>query len=148
MEFDENNGSFVGKVDVCDADVEIPQDAIRRMGVGFFHPIEEPLVADREGQCSTQVEPSSAQDQQAPTAGETSAPTPQPAEDHQSPGRDGSPRSDYPPPPRDGQSTPGTPTCPRGSEEEENNQEDSSPDSPAPKGGLSGSGSPSSVRHS
>ena len=67
VEFDENNGSFVGQVDVCDADVEIPQDAIRRMGVGFFRPIEEPLVADREGQCSTQVEPSSTQDQQAPT---------------------------------------------------------------------------------
>ena len=69
VEFDENDGSHMGQVDVCDADVEIPQDAIRRMGVGFFRPIEEPLVADREGQCSTLVDPSSTQDQQAPTAG-------------------------------------------------------------------------------
>src|SRR4051812_33019849 len=38
VEFDENNGSYVGQVDVCEADVEIPQDAIRRMGVGFFRP--------------------------------------------------------------------------------------------------------------
>src|SRR3954471_11272046 len=43
VEFDENNGSFVGKVDVCDADVEIPQDAIRRMGVGFSAPLRNPL---------------------------------------------------------------------------------------------------------
>ena len=49
--FKENDGSRAEQVGVCDADVEIPQDAIRRMGVGFFRPIEEPLVADREGQC-------------------------------------------------------------------------------------------------
>lgn len=46
MVFEENDCSHVGKVDVCDADAEIPQDSIRRMGVGFFRPIEEPLVVD------------------------------------------------------------------------------------------------------
>ena len=35
------------------------------MGVGFFRPIEETLVADWEGQCSTQVEPSSTQENHA-----------------------------------------------------------------------------------
>ena len=49
----------------CDVDDEMPQDAIRRMGAGFIRPVEEPLVADREEQCSTQVEPSSSQHQQA-----------------------------------------------------------------------------------
>jgi hypothetical protein len=32
----------------CDVDYEIPQDAIRRMGVGFFCPIEGHLMVDRE----------------------------------------------------------------------------------------------------
>jgi hypothetical protein len=59
----------------CDVDVEIPQDAIRRMGVGFFRPIEGHLVADREGLCSTQVEPSSSQAQQASSKEATNAPT-------------------------------------------------------------------------
>ena len=66
MIFDENDGSQVGQVDVCDVDVEMPQDAIRRMGVEFFRPIEEHRVADREELCSTQVEPSSSQHHQAP----------------------------------------------------------------------------------
>src|SRR3954465_8175203 len=35
------------------------------MGVGYFLPVEEPLVAEGEGQFSTQVEPSPPQDQQA-----------------------------------------------------------------------------------
>ena len=35
--------------------------------MGFFRPIEGHLVADREEQCSTQVEPSSTQPQQTPT---------------------------------------------------------------------------------
>src|SRR4051812_22810001 len=35
------------------------------MGVGYFLPVEEPLAAEGEGQCSTQVEPSPSQDQQA-----------------------------------------------------------------------------------
>ena len=56
MEFDENNGSQVEQSGTCDVGDEIPPQAIRRMGVGFILPIEEPLVAEGEGQCSTQVE--------------------------------------------------------------------------------------------
>ena len=59
MAFEENDGSQVVEFHVSNVDVEIPQDAIRRMGVGFFRPIEGHLLADREGLCSTQVEPSS-----------------------------------------------------------------------------------------
>src|SRR4051812_28455751 len=65
MEFDEHNGSQVGQSDLNDVGDEIPPEAIRRMGVGHFLPVEEPLVAEGEGQCSTQVEPSPPQDQQA-----------------------------------------------------------------------------------
>ena len=61
MEFDENNGSQVEQSGTCDVGDEIPPQAIRRMGVGFILPIEEPLVAKGEGQCSTQVEPSPTQ---------------------------------------------------------------------------------------
>lgn len=80
MVFEENDGSCAEQVGVCDADVEIPQDAIRRMGMGFFRPIEEPLVADREGQCSTHIEPSSTHAQHVPTTGATSTPSPSTAE--------------------------------------------------------------------
>ena len=59
---------------VSDVDVEIPQDAIRRMGVGFFRPIEGHLLADREELCSTQVEPSTTSELQASAAGATNAP--------------------------------------------------------------------------
>ena len=48
----------------------MPQDAIGRMGVGYIRPIEEPLMADREELCSTQVEPSSSQPQQPPSTEE------------------------------------------------------------------------------
>src|SRR3954469_2839006 len=65
MEFDEHNGSQVGQSDLNDVGDEIPPEAIKRMGVGYFLPVEEPLVAEGEGQCSTQVEPSPPQDQQA-----------------------------------------------------------------------------------
>ncbi|KAK1605225.1 hypothetical protein QYE76_028898 [Lolium multiflorum] len=44
VRFEENDGSQVGQVDVCAGD-EIPQDAIVRMGVGFFRPIEGHGVA-------------------------------------------------------------------------------------------------------
>jgi hypothetical protein len=45
--FEENDSSQGGRdVISCDVDDEIPQDAIRRMGVGFFRPIEGHLVAD------------------------------------------------------------------------------------------------------
>ena len=49
------------------------------MGVGFFRPIEGHLVADREELCSTQVEPSSSQDNQA--NGATNAPNQEQAQD-------------------------------------------------------------------
>src|SRR3954467_4336270 len=48
----------------------MPQDAIGRMGVGYIRPVEEPLIADREELCSTQVEPSSSQPQHAPSTKE------------------------------------------------------------------------------
>jgi hypothetical protein len=45
--FEENDSSQEGRdVVACDVDDEIPQDAIRRMGMGFFCPIEGHLVAD------------------------------------------------------------------------------------------------------
>ena len=44
----------------------MPQDAIGRMGAGFIRPVEEPLMVDQEELCSTHVEPSSSQHQQAP----------------------------------------------------------------------------------
>src|SRR3989337_1430980 len=62
MEFDENNGSQVEQSGTCDVGDEIPPQAIRRMGVGHILPIEEPLVAEGAGQCSTQVERSPTQD--------------------------------------------------------------------------------------
>ena len=58
VEFDENNGSQVEQSGTCDIGDEIPPQAIRRMGIGQILPFEEPLVAEGEGQCSTQVEPS------------------------------------------------------------------------------------------
>ncbi|KAK1626770.1 hypothetical protein QYE76_001085 [Lolium multiflorum] len=72
--FEENDGSQVGQVDVCAGD-EIPQDAIVRMGVGFFRPIEGHGVASREELCSTTVEPSSSQHQQTPSLEANDAPT-------------------------------------------------------------------------
>ena len=62
MVFKENDGSQVAQFHVSDVDVEIPHDAIRRMGMGFFCPIEGHPLADREELCSTQVEPSSTQE--------------------------------------------------------------------------------------
>jgi hypothetical protein len=62
VKFDEHNGSQVGQVDLGDVGDEMPPQAIRRMGVGFFRPVEEPLVVEGEGQCSTHVEPSPNQD--------------------------------------------------------------------------------------
>ena len=70
MTFEEYDGPQGGRVDACDADDEMPQDAIGRMGVGYIRPVEEPLMADREELCSTQVEPSSSQHQQAPSTEE------------------------------------------------------------------------------
>ncbi|KAK1606057.1 hypothetical protein QYE76_029730 [Lolium multiflorum] len=74
VKFEENDGSQMGQVDVCAGD-EIPQDAIVRMGVGFFRPVEGHGVASREGLCSTTVEPSSSQHQQTPSSEANDAPT-------------------------------------------------------------------------
>ncbi|XP_073354653.1 uncharacterized protein [Aegilops tauschii subsp. strangulata] len=80
MEFDENNGSQVEQSGTCDVGDEIPPQAIRIMGVGHILPIEEPLVSEGEGQCSTQVEPSPTQD---PHASEEQGEGPQPNEQDQ-----------------------------------------------------------------
>jgi len=54
-----------GQSDLIVVDDEISPQAIRRIGVGQILPIEEPLVVEGERQCSTHVEPSPPQDQQA-----------------------------------------------------------------------------------
>jgi hypothetical protein len=64
VRFDENDGSRVEQSGVCDVGDEIPPRAIRRMGVGHLIPIKEHLLAEGEGLCSTQVEPSPSQDPQ------------------------------------------------------------------------------------
>jgi hypothetical protein len=46
VSFDEYNGSFVVQSGVRDVGDEIPPQAIRRMGVGFFCPIEGHLLAE------------------------------------------------------------------------------------------------------
>ena len=85
MVFDENDGSQVGQVDVC-ADDEIPQDAIGRVGEEFLRPTEGHLVADREELCSTQVEPSSSQTQQAQSVEANDAHDPRHAQEIQDEG--------------------------------------------------------------
>jgi hypothetical protein len=55
--FKENDSSQAGRDVTCDIDDEKSQDAIRRMGVGFFCAIEGHLLVDREELCSIQVEP-------------------------------------------------------------------------------------------
>ena len=84
MEFDENNDSQVEQSGTCDVGDEIPPQAIRRMGVGHILPIEEPLVAEGEEQCSTQVEPSPTQDSHA---SEEHSEGPQPQEQDQGQGQ-------------------------------------------------------------
>jgi hypothetical protein len=81
--FEEYDGPQGGRVDACDADDEMPQDAIGRMGMGYIRPVEEPLMADREELCSTLVEPSSSQYQQAPTVEEDNDPSQRQAVDPQ-----------------------------------------------------------------
>jgi hypothetical protein len=66
MRFDENDGSRVEQHGVFYVGDEIPPHAIRRLGVGHLIPIEEHLLVEGEGLCSTQVEPSPSQTQQAP----------------------------------------------------------------------------------
>jgi hypothetical protein len=65
VRFDENDGSRVEQSGVCDVGDEIPPQAIRRMDVGHLIPIEEHLLVEGEGLCSTQVEPSPSQVPQA-----------------------------------------------------------------------------------
>jgi hypothetical protein len=72
---------------VFDVGDEIPPLSIRRMGVGHLIPVEEHLLAEGEGLCSTQVEPSLSQTQYAPQgpfdASQRQAQDPQPSEhDH------------------------------------------------------------------
>jgi hypothetical protein len=50
VRFDEDNGYFVGQSGVRDVGDKIPPQAIRRMGVRFFRPIEGHLLAEGEGQ--------------------------------------------------------------------------------------------------
>jgi hypothetical protein len=73
--FKEHDGSQGGRDVTYDVDDQIHQDAIRRIGMGFILPIEGHLVADREELCSTQVEPSSTQVQQASPKEVTNVPT-------------------------------------------------------------------------
>jgi hypothetical protein len=102
VRFDENDGFCVEQRGVFDVGDEMPPLAIRRMGVGHLIPIEEHLLAEREGICSTQVEPSPSQTQQAPhgpfNASQRQAQDPQPSEhdqdqDHEH-GGDSSPSGD------------------------------------------------------
>jgi hypothetical protein len=53
VRFDENDGSRVEQSGVCDVGDKIPPQAIRRMGVGYLIPIEEHLLVEGEGLCST-----------------------------------------------------------------------------------------------
>jgi hypothetical protein len=77
VRFDEDNGSFVGQSAVHDVGDKIPPQAIRRMGVGFFRAIEGHLLAEGEGQCSTQVEPSPAKHPQDLNQRQAAHPQPQ-----------------------------------------------------------------------
>ena len=96
MVFDENDGSNVGQVDVCDVDDEIPHEAIGRMGVGFFCPIEGHLVVDREELCSTQVETSSSQPRPIPAERTNNEPIQRQVENPQQDDQAAIPRADYP----------------------------------------------------
>jgi hypothetical protein len=84
VRFDENDGSRVEQSGVFDVGDKIPPHAIRRMVVGHLIPIEEHLLVEGEGICSTQVEPSPSQTQQAPqgpiNASQRQAQDPQPSE--------------------------------------------------------------------
>jgi hypothetical protein len=53
VRFNEDNGSFVGQSGVRYVGNKFPPQDIRRMGVGFFRPIEGYLLTEGEGQCST-----------------------------------------------------------------------------------------------
>ena len=75
VEFDENDGSQVAQFHVCDVDNEEPQEAIRRMGVGFHRPIEIHHEPPQASPSSTHVETPSSQVEVAPSMEANDAPT-------------------------------------------------------------------------
>ena len=75
MRFDENDGSQVAQFHVCDVDNEEPQEAIRRMGVGFHRPIEIRHEPPQASPSSTHVETPSSQVEVAPSMEANDAPT-------------------------------------------------------------------------
>ena len=85
VHFDEDNGSQGRRIDPLVVGDVIPPVAIRRMGIGEIRPVEEPLVAEGEGQCPTHVEPSPIpSDHHAlPEANQEHAPSPQASEQDQ-----------------------------------------------------------------
>ena len=74
VRFDENDGSQVAQFHVCDVDNEEPQDAIRRMGVGFYRPVEIHHEPPQASTSSTQVEITSSQVEPAPSMEANEAP--------------------------------------------------------------------------
>ena len=88
VEFLEDNGSREEQSVSSAAGDGIPSEAIGRMGIGFFQPIEGHLVADLEGPSSTHVEPSPRLDQtpapEMPSNNQaTSTSVPEPAAEEQ-----------------------------------------------------------------
>ena len=81
VEFDENNGSQVAQFHVRDVDDEQPQEAIQRMGVGFYRPIEIHHGTDNgEASSSQQGAPTSPHDP-APISDANNAPSPELSQD-------------------------------------------------------------------
>ena len=81
VEFDENNGSQVAQFHVRDVDDEQPHEAIHRMGVGFYRPIEIHHGSDNgEASSSQQGAPTPPHDP-APTSDTNIAPTQEQAQD-------------------------------------------------------------------
>ena len=74
VRFDENDGSQVAQFHVCDVDNEEPQDAIRRMGIGFHRPVEIHYESPQASPSSIQVEASSSQVETAPIMEANDAP--------------------------------------------------------------------------
>lgn len=98
VEFKETNDSQVELGDACVVGDEIPQDAIGRMRIGLHRPIEVPLMANREEQCSTQVEPSLSQEQPAPAGDSSMSPTKEQDQSPPSPAQISASRLDLPGP--------------------------------------------------
>ena len=62
VEFDENDGSQVEQVGISDVGDDQPQDAIRRMGIGFHRPIEVHQGVDQDETSSSHEEHSPSQE--------------------------------------------------------------------------------------